>query len=112
MAQLKTFVAVRDDDGTVHSFGPGAEVPAWASKKITNPAAWEDGTVPEQAAGADTTSGQSGGSSPEPPPKGGKGSGLDDWLAYAAHFPQVPLPEDPSRDDVIDALDEAGVRTE
>lgn len=47
---------------------------------------------------------------PVPPPKGGAGSGRDAWAEYAtAH--RVPL-TDGARDDIIAALDAAGVPTE
>lgn len=39
-AKLAGFVHVEDADGAPHVFGPTDEVPAWAQKAITNPAAW------------------------------------------------------------------------
>ncbi|WP_346536952.1 hypothetical protein [Micromonospora sp. DPT] len=39
--KLNTTVHVADDNGTMHVFGPGDEVPGWAEKKITNPDVWE-----------------------------------------------------------------------
>jgi hypothetical protein len=44
MAKLATYVYVRDESGKRFRFGPGDDVPSWASKKITNPAAWAGGT--------------------------------------------------------------------
>ncbi|QXW04013.1 hypothetical protein [Rhodococcus globerulus] len=41
MARLITFVHVADESGVGHAFGPGDEVPGWAAKRITNPAAWD-----------------------------------------------------------------------
>ncbi|MFD3463770.1 hypothetical protein ACFWVM_28985 [Nocardia fluminea] len=44
MAQLNTFVAVRNpDSGIDHWFGPGVDLPVWAIAKITNPAAYAVG---------------------------------------------------------------------
>lgn len=119
--RLTGYTTVRDDDNNVLSFGPHDDVPAWAAKLITNPKLWGDGEAPESddtgtggdPAGAGDGGGNGGGqNAPEPPPKGGKGSGVEEWLIYAAYFPQVALPEDPSREDVIDALDADGIRTE
>jgi len=41
MAELIAYVHVMDENGAPHVFAPGDEVPEWAQKKITNPAAWE-----------------------------------------------------------------------
>jgi hypothetical protein len=46
-----------------------------------------------------------------PPPKGGAGSGADVWAAYASDN-DVTVPDGASRDDIIAALDSAGVPTE
>ncbi|MEU7771231.1 hypothetical protein AB0C44_07885 [Micromonospora taraxaci] len=46
-----------------------------------------------------------------PPPKGGAGSGAAAWRAYAAKH-NVEVAEDASREDVVEALTEAGVPTE
>lgn len=40
------------------------------------------------------------------PPKGGAGSGLDEWLAYAADH-GIDVPDDATRDDVIAAVEAA-----
>ncbi|WP_109523673.1 MULTISPECIES: hypothetical protein [Nocardia] len=40
MAQLNTFVLVRDPDGHDVWFGPDKDLPDWATEKITNPAAY------------------------------------------------------------------------
>lgn len=45
------------------------------------------------------------------PPRGGAGSGRDAWAGYAARHGVVVDDED-SREDIIAALDEAGVPTE
>lgn len=41
------------------------------------------------------------------PPLAGKGSGLDEWLRFAAAV-EVVVPDDASRQDVIDAVKGAG----
>ncbi|MFI1197702.1 hypothetical protein ACH4T9_31200 [Micromonospora sp. NPDC020750] len=46
-----------------------------------------------------------------PPPKSGPGSGAPRWREYAARR-RVEVPADASREDVVAALDAAGVRTE
>ncbi|RAO26478.1 hypothetical protein PSN13_06506 [Micromonospora saelicesensis] len=46
-----------------------------------------------------------------PPPKGGAGSGAPSWREYAARN-NVEVASDASREDVVAALDAAGVRTE
>ncbi len=45
--KLTSFVHVTDDDGVTHAFGPEDKLPAWAAKKITNPAAYGDEDVAE-----------------------------------------------------------------
>ncbi|GJO41963.1 hypothetical protein [Mycobacterium marinum] len=99
MAELATHVALFDDKGVLHQFGPGSDVPAWARKKITNPAVWDEPpAVPE-------ASGSGGGDSP--PPHAGRGSGRDAWAAYAKdhHVDADGL----ERDEIITACQEAGV---
>lgn len=106
MAALVTHVAVRDEQGVIHSFGPGSEIPAWAAKLITNPAVWEGGAGSVADPAGDGGQ-QSGGA--EPPPRAGKGSGEDKWRAYAAEK-GVELPAAvESRDDVIEFLEAAGI---
>jgi hypothetical protein len=84
-------------DGVTQSFPPGAEFPEWAEKLVTNPL----------VIGVEAPKDEPG--SPEgPPPHSGKGSGLKQWLDYAQSN-GVSVPEDASRDDVIEACDEAGV---
>ncbi|MCX2931402.1 hypothetical protein ORI20_14045 [Mycobacterium sp. CVI_P3] len=111
-----THVSVRDDNGTVHSFGPGSDVPAWAKAKITNPKVWEGGddVAADPTPGGDQGSSSSGGGGDvEPPPLGGAGSGRDHWADYAANFAdKVTISEDDKRDDIVDKLREAGIRVE
>lgn len=114
--RLTGYTAVRDDDGITHSFGPGSDVPDWAAKRITNPKLWDgdeatdsdDGGDP---AGAGDGGGDGGKNLPEPPPKGGKGSGEDKWREYAAAA-GVDVSDAQDRDDIITLLELAEVRTE
>lgn len=115
MAALVAYVAVRDDDGIVHSFGPGDDVPGWAKPKITNPKVWEGGEDSEVSGGdGDDNTGTDGDGQkpkPVPPPKGGKGSGEDKWREYAAEV-GVDVSEAQDRDDIITILELAEVPTE
>lgn len=116
--KLATYVHVYDDHGAVTVFGPNDDVPAWAQKKITNPDVWADSDDEPDSAPADP--GNSGGigdgegagdSDGQVPPRGGAGSGAEAWRAYAA-AKGVEVAADAGRDDVIAALEEAGVPTE
>lgn len=95
--RLKYSVAVGND---IHVAGtsPSAEV----AKLITNPDAWEDD---------DASSSSDPGASFEIPPKGGAGSGKEAWADYAAER-GVEVDEDATRDEIVAALDAAGVPTE
>jgi hypothetical protein len=102
--QLTVHVHVLDDNGQAHIFGPGDQVPGWAVKKITNPHVWEDGPATGSAE-------QDPGSRAEgPPPMSGTGSGKEAWAAYAARN-DVEVPEGAKRDDILEALQAAGVAT-
>jgi len=86
----------------------GGDVPDWAASLvgahlIEGGAA--EGSQPEQTPDA-SAKGQDG-----PPPKGGAGSGAPAWRAYAAKK-GVEVAEDASREDVVAALEAAGVPTE
>lgn len=48
---------------------------------------------------------------PKPPPKHGAGSSKEAWAAYAAEH-QLVVPDGATREQIIQALDEAGVPTE
>lgn len=108
--KLKAHVhAVPDEEGVLHSFGPDDDVPAWAQALITNPNAWAD--PPADLGAVDAGAGSSGSAAPgapEPPPRGGAGSGRDAWAAFAASH-RFEVPEDASRDDIIASLEEAGI---
>lgn len=136
MAKLSTYVHV---DGKM--YGPGDDVPDGVAAMISNPDVW-DGKPPPGAgsgvkaqpmspvvtsdaakvtaerdaalaeiaalkAGGGTSDGSDGGV----PPRGGAGSGKDAWSAYAASK-GVDVDAEASRDDIIAALDDAGVPTE
>jgi hypothetical protein len=97
--QLATHVWLqkKDDNGNVVDtqwFGPGDALPAWAEAAITHDKAYAEES-----------------SSDGPPPKAGRGSGLDAWKAYASVH-EVEVPDGASKDDVIAALESAGVPTE
>ncbi|GGX26976.1 hypothetical protein GCM10010353_47750 [Streptomyces chryseus] len=49
MAKLATVVHVTDDKGTNHVFSPADEVPAWAARRITNPKAWAELPLVDEA---------------------------------------------------------------
>jgi len=42
MASLITYVHVSGPDGRMHVFGPGDDVPDWATARITNPDVWDE----------------------------------------------------------------------
>lgn len=109
MSALVVHVAVQDEDGVTRSFGPDSDVPEWAARKITNPKVWKDGDVPFPAASA----GAGGGGEPSdgPPPLGGAGSGVKAWRKYADDN-DVNYTDDATRDEIVAACREAGVRVE
>lgn len=47
---------------------------------------------------------------PEPPPRSGKGSGVDKWVDYASAH-KVAVPESSTREEIVELLDKAGVPT-
>lgn len=47
--RLTSHVHVADEDGNTHVFGPDDKLPAWASKAITNKAAYEEDDEPDEA---------------------------------------------------------------
>ncbi|MDR6574352.1 hypothetical protein J2X60_003011 [Curtobacterium sp. 320] len=98
MVSLLSNVHVRDEHGASHVFGPDSEVPEWAQKRITNPAAW-DGDAPsfeddEEIDEADENE----------PARSGRGSGLPVWQAYAKSL-DIEVPEDADRNAIIALVD-------
>lgn len=96
MAKLTGYIALFDEKGMLQQFSPGDEPPAWAVKKITNPGLWDAESSEEEAG---------------PPPRAGKGSGEPAWRSYA-DSQGVDVSQAETRDDIINALSEAGVRVE
>lgn len=124
MAKLRTYVHI---DG--RAYGPEDTVPAAVAAKISNPDVW-DGPAPARAGSGIAAQPGAGGVLPvtlqeksgsgahpaadagsDVPPKGGAGSGKDAWAAYAAKH-DVKVADDATRDDIVAALDAAGVPTE
>jgi hypothetical protein len=122
MAKLNTTVHV---NGV--AYGPGKDIPSAVAAQISNPDVWEGGKAPSNAGSAVTpqpalqlsvTRAEAAAPPPaasaatsEVPRKGGAGSGKDAWAAYAA-AKGVQVPDDATRDDIVTALDAAGVPTE
>lgn len=108
MANLTTFVHVHRPDGSV-VFGPGDDVPAWAREQITRPDVWDDVDPGEASDSApDTGDEESDDGAVQEPPRAGRGSGVDAWRAFAA-AKEVEVPEDASRDDIVELLEAEGV---
>ncbi|MCU8589927.1 MULTISPECIES: hypothetical protein [unclassified Streptomyces] len=84
-------------------YGPDSKVPARVASKIGEHA-WEDGPETAVVAGSGTKE------PPiiEAPPRSGRGSGVEAWLAFAEAY-GVGTDSDMSRDDVIAACEAAGV---
>lgn len=113
-----TIVPARPGDGgeAFRTFGPDdADVPEWAAKQMgahlfeNGEHPYPDSNYPGKDA-ADTGAD----SDREPgaiPPKNGKGSGRDNWAAYANDV-DVDIPADASRDQIIELIAAAGKPTE
>lgn len=95
-------VHLHDNEGELVSLLPGDEVPGWAVGRIGKHALATDDASDD---GADDDAHDA------PPPKAGKGSGEDKWRAYAEHH-GVDVSGAEGRDDVIAALESAGVPVE
>jgi hypothetical protein len=81
------------------AYGPGDDMPQSVAEQIGDHC-WEDIDTDTQ----DGDGGVPGGA----PPRSGRGSGLDAWLAFATQA-EVGTAPDMSRDDVIAACEAAGV---
>lgn len=110
-ARLKTYVHVEDDKGQIQIFGPGDVVPVWAREKITNTKAWEEPTATDSSPSDPDPGAGSGPQVPDLPPRSGKGSGKENWAAYAA-AQGVEVPDGASREDIIERLLAADVRVD
>lgn len=101
MAELIKAVAVFDEKGVLHQFGPGTEnpdPPAWARKKITNPNVWEGDHDDDDDDGDDSDG--------PPSPR----AGVKKWAAYAeANGVDA---EGLEKTEVIAAIEAAGVPVE
>ena len=97
MASLTICVSLIDEAGNLHSFGPGAAVPEWARKRITNPNVWDS---PAESAPAESAAG--------PPPQGGPGASRQVWADYATSK-GVTVQDGWKRDDIIEACEKAGI---
>lgn len=137
--KLNCHVPVTDDMLRVHVFGPDDVLPDWVAAKIKNPGVWEIPPVPQGEPITDEDQAQSpdpaplvteGGSAadmqdglnPEVvplaiPPKGGPKATAEAWREYALEAViraglNIDIPADAGRNDIIDALTEAGIATE
>ena len=91
---------LHDRDGNLVSVMPGDEIPSWA--EVTNP--YVLGKEESESAASD-------GTSDGPPPRAGKGSGEPAWRKYAEDN-GVDVSGLEGRDDIIAAVDKAGVPVE
>lgn len=101
-------------DGASRVYGPADEVPDEVAALITTPGVWADNAEgtdqpdeADNAEGTDEVPDKVGGL----PPKQGKGSGVKAWRAYA-DTKGFETDDDISRDEIIAALDAAGIPTE
>lgn len=110
-----TIVPARPMDGgeAFRTFGPDdGDVPEWAAKQM-GAHLFENGEHPypeSKYPGKDDDPGVSGDLDREPgaiPPMSGKGSGRDNWAAYANDV-DVEIPADAGRDQIIEAIRVAG----
>lgn len=101
---LVGFVHVSDEHFDVHSFGPNDKVPEWAARKMGTHC-FADGAHPFQ----DEPETQ--GEQADVPARSGPKSSAEAWHAYAA-AKGVVVDSAAKRDDVIVALEAAGVPTE
>lgn len=88
--RLRTFVHV---DG--RAYGPGDKVPTSVAKRIGDHA-WEVGGAEPEPSGN------------EPPPRSGRGSGVEAWRSYA-EANGVGIDSEMSREQIIGALEQQGV---
>lgn len=112
--KLIRVVHMQDERGDPHTFRPGDDVPAWAQRRITNPACWDDSGKGVTASPSRPSTMVSPAVRTEgaPPPQSGKGSGVTAWENYAK-AKGVTLPaEVDERDEIIAHLRAAGVPVE
>ncbi|MBF9135320.1 hypothetical protein I0C86_41455 [Plantactinospora sp. S1510] len=94
-------------------YGPFDPVPEDAARRITNPKAWVAGEVPQFV---DSDTAEPGDEEPAaptrrstvpPPPRVGRGSGIEAWASFA-EANDVDVPDGASRDEIIAACEDAG----
>lgn len=107
--------------GRQATFGPDDVLPDWAVASISNPDVWADGRPPAPASASPVGPGPKFTSGPAPapavvdvkvPPRGGAGSGRDAWATYARTAGHDAAADLPTRDEIIGALQTAGVPVE
>ncbi|MBW3663568.1 MAG: hypothetical protein KY469_10755 [Actinobacteria bacterium] len=104
--KLKTDVHVANEAGETQVFKAGTTPPPEVANRITNPNAWEEGDTSAQDA-TDDAGGEAPALPDDAPPRAGKGSGTEEWRAYATEKFGLELAEDASRDDIIEAVSAA-----
>ena len=117
--RLNTTVHVHVD-GASRVYGPTDEVPDTVATLITTPGVWaderDDADQPDEADNAEgTDEAEATDEVPDTaegvPPKQGKGSGVTAWRAYA-DTKGFETDDNISREEIIAALDAAGIPTE
>ena len=91
-------------------YGPDSTVPARVAEKIGDHA-WDDGSDQDDATEVgftDSSTGQVPAGAGEAPPRSGRGSGRDAWVAYA-EANGLDVGEDHTREQIIADLEERGV---
>jgi len=105
--RLATWVVL---DGT--AYGPHSDLSAEHAARITNPLAWCDDPRGHESvvepAEPDLTFPAPDGSSPVPPPRAGKGSGVEAWQAFASRH-GLAVEVDADRAAIIAACERAGL---
>lgn len=102
--RLVANVALRHPEtGTVHIVAAGSPTPAWAEALIGNDELYDDEAADGPAPASQEPSAA--------PPKSGPGSGRDAWAAYAQASGH-PAADGAGRDDIVSALQSAGIATE
>lgn len=112
MPRLAITVHVKDPETGRHVvLNKGSEVPDRLVAMVSNPDVWADAKeaaeAAERAEQAAEAAEQESEESSEPP-RSGKGSGRDAWVAFAADH-GVHVDDEDSRDDIIAELVSAGV---
>lgn len=90
---MTTIVQNKQGEAAAHRvFSPGDDVPDWAAKQMGDHC-FTNKTAPAAGDG--------------PPPKAGAGSTRDAWATYAAEQ-GIDVPDDATRDGIIQSLADAG----